>query len=108
VLIGRSLFVCDRRMVSANQGTAFKAPEISTPDRHPERRPSPLQITGSTPCLRHYMRKRTYKITSRLFASLPDCGKKMRLVSVTPARESVVFGYLCANDRVLEFTIGDR
>jgi hypothetical protein len=38
----------------------------------------------------------------------PTCGKEMRLVSVTPARASVVFGYLCANDHVLEFTIGDR
>jgi hypothetical protein len=72
VLIGHSLFVCDRRMVSANQGTAFKAPEISTPDRHPERRPSPLQVTGSTPCLRHYASEITYKIkiTSRPFALL--------------------------------------
>jgi hypothetical protein len=38
----------------------------------------------------------------------PTCGKEMTLVSVTPAMESVVFGYLCANDHVLEFTIGDR
>ena len=37
----------------------------------------------------------------------PTCGKEMRLVSVTPARKSVVFGYLCGNDHVLEFTIGD-
>jgi hypothetical protein len=38
----------------------------------------------------------------------PTCGKEMRLVSITPAWESEVFSYLCANDHVLEFTIGDR
>jgi hypothetical protein len=37
----------------------------------------------------------------------PTCGEEMRLVSVTPAMESVVFGYLCGNDHVLEFTIGN-
>jgi hypothetical protein len=37
----------------------------------------------------------------------PTCGEEMRLVSVTPEMESVVFGYLCGNDHVLEFTIGN-
>ena len=39
--------------------------------------------------------------------SCPTCGEEMRLVSVTPAKESVVFGYLCGNDHGLEFTIGN-
>jgi lysyl-tRNA synthetase class I len=38
----------------------------------------------------------------------PTCGKEMRMVSVTQTRESVVYGFLCGNDHVLEFTIGDR
>jgi hypothetical protein len=38
----------------------------------------------------------------------PTCGEAMRMVSVTSAKESLVYGYLCANDHVLEFTIGDR
>jgi hypothetical protein len=32
----------------------------------------------------------------------------MRMVSVTPAKESVVYGYLCSSDHVFEFTIRDR
>ena len=38
----------------------------------------------------------------------PTCGEEMRLVSVTPAMGSVVYGYLCGNDHVLEFTISDK
>ena len=39
----------------------------------------------------------------------PTCGKDMRLVSVTQAaKDSMVYGYLCANDHVLEFTVGGR
>jgi hypothetical protein len=38
----------------------------------------------------------------------PTCGEAMRMVSVTPAKESVVYGYLCSSDHVFEFTIRDR
>jgi hypothetical protein len=35
----------------------------------------------------------------------PTCGEAMRMVSVTSAKESVVYGYLCSSDHVFEFTI---
>ena len=38
----------------------------------------------------------------------PTCGEAMRMVSVTPAKESVVYGYLCSSDHVFEFTIRDQ
>jgi hypothetical protein len=38
----------------------------------------------------------------------PTCGEAMRMVSVTSAKESVVYGYLCSSDHVFEFTIGDQ
>jgi hypothetical protein len=37
----------------------------------------------------------------------PTCGKDMRLVSVTPAKESVAYGYLCRDDHVFELKIED-
>jgi hypothetical protein len=38
----------------------------------------------------------------------PTCGEAMRMVSVTSAKESVVYGYLCSSDHVFEFTIRDQ
>jgi hypothetical protein len=58
----------------------------------------------------HWLSENAYKITitSRPFAPpCPTCGEELRLASVIPARKSMVYEYLCGNDHVLEFTIGD-
>ena len=47
---------------------------------------------------------------SRRSAYLPplsNCGKEMRLVSVTPTAKSVIYRYLCSDHHGLEFTVGD-
>jgi hypothetical protein len=80
-------------------------------------RPAPRKATVAPPSYREHAMPASLRERKRLQVQdnippvcppCPTCGKEMTLVSVTPAMESVVFGYLCANDHVLEFTIGDR
>ena len=80
-------------------------------------RPAPKKATVAPPSHREHAMPTLLRERKRLQVQdnippvcppCPTCGKEMTLVSVTPAMESVVFGYLCANDHVLEFTIGDR
>jgi len=88
-----------------NQGTASKSPR----HRHPEGDRCSLSQWeyAMRDSLRQRERLRDQDSAPPICPPCPTCGGEMRLVSVTPARKSVVYEYQCGNDHLLEFTIGD-
>ena len=76
----------------------LKAPEISTPDRHPERRPLPLEFQGvampasELPSL----------TATPISIACAMCGIEMKLVTAVITTETTVYKYQCANGHLRE------
>jgi hypothetical protein len=105
VVSGRPCVWRTRRgsLISHRQSRAAQASEISTPDRHPERRSLPLESSREPIMpISDLSSKTAPPITSETVPPIspfcPTCGKEMRLTGINPTCDGTTYDYQCSND----------